>query len=101
MMNQDTKNVFLMRINRALEKRRYAEEAKKKWDEFHFKMEHDMYNIVAYARNVGDELLYNEMFKYEAVEEALTSSLFSMGYTIIYGDDGKAIDIIPFKALNK
>ena len=93
-MTDDQKKAFLVRINKALEKKNYAEECKRKWDDFYYQMDSNMRFIVAYARNMGDELLRNEMFKYEAVEEALTSSLFSMGYRPVYDDDRKAIKIV-------
>lgn len=93
-MTEEQKREILHEINRVYDAQKQADAYKEKWDSFYREITPNMKFIVAYARNVGDELLYNERQKQIEKFIAITSTLYCIGYRVVYDDTEKAIDIV-------
>lgn len=93
-MTAEKKQEILHEINRVLDFLQEVETYKEKWDKIFRGMNHKMQFIVAKARNVGNELLYNEGLKQMEIVNAITGALFSLGLRVVFDDSNKAIDIV-------
>lgn len=94
-MTEEQKAGILHEINRALERQKNAETYKEKWANFFSGLDHYMRFLIAYARNVGDDLIYNERLKQVEIVNAITGALSYLGFRVVFNDDTtKAIDIV-------